>query len=150
MRGFLAGWGIRIAIIAAIAVGAFIFRDRLSGNAGDLSVGDCFDDPGSVVEVSDVQHHPCSEAHTGEVLFVGKMAGSNDAYPSQDTIFDFVSVNCLPAFESYTGQSYDGQVLDVGFFHPTEPGWKGGDRGVICYAYRLDETPMTGTIKAGQ
>jgi hypothetical protein len=150
VRGFLAGWGIRIVIIAAIAVGAFIFRDRLSGNAGDLSVGDCFDDPGNVVEVSDVQHHPCSESHTGEVIFVGKMAGSNDAYPSEDTIFDFVSTNCLSAFESYTGQSYDGQILDVGFFHPTEEGWKGGDRGVICYAYRLDNTPITGTLKGGQ
>ena len=36
MRGFLAGWGVRIAIIAVIAAGAFLLRDRLSGNAGDL------------------------------------------------------------------------------------------------------------------
>ena len=38
MRGFLAGWGVRIAIIAVIAAGAFLLRDRLSGNAGDLAV----------------------------------------------------------------------------------------------------------------
>jgi Septum formation len=145
---FLAGWGVRILIIAAIAVGAFIFRDRLSGNAGDLAVGDCFDDPGEVAEVGDVQHHPCSESHTGEVIFVGSMTGSNDAYPGEETFFDFVSSNCLPAYESFTGKAYDGEVLDIGFFRPTTKGWADGDRGMICYIYRVDEAPMTGSLKA--
>jgi len=147
----LTGWGVRILIIAIIGVGAFLLRDRLSSNAGDLTVGDCFDDPGSVTEVSDVQHHPCAEAHSGEVIYTGKMSGDNGSYPADDVILDFVTTNCLPAFASYTGQEYDGQTLDVGYFHPTPDGWSSGDRDVICYAVRIDGTSTTGSLKqAGQ
>ena len=144
------GWGIRIAIIAAIIIGGFVLRDRLSSNAGDLQVGDCFEDPGQLTEVKDVQHHPCSEAHTGEVIYVGTMTGENNAYPSDDTILTFVGTNCLPAFASYTGKEYDGQVLDVGYFHPTSEGWGKGDRGVICYAYNIDGSTTTGSVKVAQ
>lgn len=150
MQGFLKGWGIRIAIIAVIVVGGLIFRDRLSSNAGDLKVGDCFDDPGSIAEVSDVQHHPCNEPHTSEVIYVGEMTGDNASYPSDDVIFTFVSDNCLPAFASYTGKEYDGVTLDVGYFHPTTDGWSKGDRGLICYAYNLDGQPTNTSVKAAQ
>jgi Septum formation len=143
----VSSWVIRIGIVAAIVIGGFVLRDRLSSNAGELKVGDCFDDPGSVAEVSDVQHHPCSEAHTGEVIFVGDMTGDNSSYPSDDTILTFVSASCLPAFTSYTGKAYDGQVLDVGYLHPTKDGWGGGDRGVICYAYNIDGSTQTGSLK---
>ncbi|HEX5013789.1 MAG TPA: septum formation family protein [Candidatus Limnocylindrales bacterium] len=150
MQGFLTGWGIRIAIIAVIVVGGLIFRDRLSGNAGELKVGDCFDDPGAIAEVSDVQHHPCEESHTSEVFFVGEMTGENASYPTDDAIFEFVSTNCIPAFASYTGKEYDGVTLDVGYFHPTSEGWSKGDRGMICYVYPLDGQPTTGSVKAAQ
>jgi hypothetical protein len=146
----LSSWAIRIGIIAAIIIGGFVLRDRLSSNAGDLQVGDCFDDPGQVAEVKDVQHHPCSEAHTGEVIYVGSMAGENSAYPSDDTILTFVGTNCLPAFASYTGKEYDGVTLDVGYFHPTSEGWNKGDRGVICYAYNIDGSTTTGSVKVAQ
>jgi hypothetical protein len=150
VQGFLAGWGVRIAIIAVIVVAGFLFRDRLSSNAGELKVGDCFDDPGAIAEVSDVQHHPCEEGHTSEVIFVGEMSGDNATYPADDAILEFVSVNCIPAFASYTGRQYDGVTLDVGYFHPTSDGWGNGDRGVICYAYSIDGVPTTGSLKAAQ
>ena len=150
MQGFLAGWGVRIAIIAVIVVAGFLFRDRLSSNAGELKVGDCFDEPSTATEVSDVQHHPCEEPHTAEVIFVGDMSGDNNAYPSSDAVFEYVSVNCIPSFTTYTGQGLDGATLDVGYFHPTSEGWGKGDRGVICYAINLDGSPMTGSLKAAQ
>jgi hypothetical protein len=77
LRGLFSGWGIRLVVVGAIVVGGFLFRDRISGNAGDLQVGDCFDDPGTS-EISDVQHHPCTEAHTGEVIFIGNMSGTDE------------------------------------------------------------------------
>ena len=67
----MGSWGVRIAIIAIIIVGGFVLRDRLSSSAGDLKVGDCFDEPATGGEISDVQHHPCTEAHTAEVVFIG-------------------------------------------------------------------------------
>jgi Septum formation len=147
----LAGWGVRIAIIAAIAGGAFIFRDRIAGDAGDLKVGDCFDDPVGVVEVSEIQHHPCNEPHTGEVVFVGTMEGTNEEYPSDDVLRDYVGANCIPAFNAYTGLSYEtAQDLDVGTYSQTEEGWRAGDRGIICYIVRVDGGPMNQSVKAAE
>ena len=144
----VARWIGIIAVIGVIAVVGFLFRDRLSSNAGELKVGDCFDDPGSVAEVSDVQHHPCSEPHSAEVFFVGNMTGENNAYPADTAILDFVSTSCVPSFASYTGEEYTGDPIDIGYFHPTSEGWGDGDRGVICYAYNVDGSTSTGSVKA--
>jgi Septum formation len=145
----LARWIGIAAVIGVIAVVGFIFRDRLSGGAGDLQVGDCFDDPGAVAEVSDVQHHPCSEAHTGEVFLVSEMTGDNATYPTDDAFLEHVGTNCVPAFETYTGTTFDDNTaLDIGYFHPTSEGWGDGDREVICYAYNLDGSTTTGSVKA--
>ena len=144
----LARWIGIAAVIGVIAVVGFIFRDRLSSNAGELQVGDCFDDPGSVTEVSDVQHHPCSEAHSAKIFYVGAITSGNNAYPSNDAIFEFVGTNCVPAFTTYTGEEYTGDPIDIGYFHPTSEGWSDGDRGVICYAYNVDGSTSTGSVKA--
>ena len=97
---------LRIGIIAAIAGGFWIFRDQLTGNAGDLSVGDCFDVPEAQGDIKDVQHHPCSDLHSGEVIFVGDLTGQT-TYPTEDVIEDFVFNTCVPAYNSYTGARPD-------------------------------------------
>lgn len=143
------GWVIRIGIIAVIAIGAFVLRDRLSSNAGDLQVGDCFDTPANATLVSDVQHHPCSESHTSEVFFVGNMTGSNDVYPTDAELDAHTLANCLPAYKSYTGRDFEtDELMDIGRFYPTKDGWKGGDRGVTCYAIRIDGAAVTTSIKS--
>lgn len=149
VKGLLAGWGIRIVIVGAIALGAFIFRDRLSGAAGDLAVGDCFHEPAESVEISDVQHSPCNEAHTAEVIYVGDYALGGDAYPTLTQFDDAVSVQCLPAFNAYTGRDYaTDQELTIGYFYPTSEGWADGDHEIVCYAVRLDAATMTTSVKA--
>ena len=143
------GWVIRIVIVAVIAGGALIFRDRMSSNAGDLKVGDCFDDPNQASEVTDVQHHPCTESHNAEVVFLGKMPGGNNAYPSDSQFEDWVASNCVPAWSSYTGKNAESEtVLTLGFYQPTADGWKKSDRDVICFAARRDGDPMTSSVKA--
>jgi hypothetical protein len=144
--------GVRIGIIALIVVGAFVLRPFLTGNAGDLNVGDCFDVPATDQEtVEDVQHHPCDQDHGGEVVFVGDYPGSgSDPYPTDDEMFAFLTDKCVPAFSAYTGTDFTSQTTyDIGWFQPTEEGWKDDDQGVSCYAYRLDETNFKGSIKAG-
>lgn len=144
----MSGWVFRIGIIAVIAIGAFIFRDRLSSNAGELKIGDCFDDPAGVTEVSDVQHHPCTEGHTAEVIFVGSMTGDNAAYPADATIDSFVEANCLPAWTAYTGRAYETEtVLRLGYYVPSPDGWKDGDHGIVCYAAREDGAAMTTSVR---
>jgi hypothetical protein len=144
------GWGIRILIIGAVIVGGLIFRDRLSSNAADLAVGDCFDQPKTATEtIEDVQHHPCTESHTAEVFFVGSHPAASGAAPlTESGLFDFVEASCLPAFTTYTGIDLltDG-TYDIGTIYPLDADWSKGEREVTCYAYKLDGSAMTASVK---
>ena len=87
------GWIVRIAIIGVIALGGLIFRERLSGSAGDLAVGECFDVPAGDTNIGDVQHHPCSEAHTGEVFALVKNPAAKGTPPPTSPTFSSSSSN---------------------------------------------------------
>lgn len=143
------GWIVRIAIIAAVGIGAFILQDRMSSNAGDLAVGHCFDEPTTGAdEVKDVQRHPCNEAHTSEVIFVGDLPGSRDAYPSDADLSAYFESNCVTAFNAYTGRDYASDTeLDIGSFIPTEEGWREGDSEMTCYVIRIDGAAFTQSVK---
>ena len=142
------GWVIRIAIIAVIVIGGLVFRDRLSGSAGDLKVGDCFDDPPAGKTVSDVQHHPCTESHTGEVVFVGDVPADNASYPGETGFDAFAFTKCVPAFQSYTGTDLNAQeVLTMSYFFPKEDGWSKGNHTLTCYIIRADGKPVTTSFK---
>ena len=143
---------IRVGIIAAIAGGAFLLRDFLPSNAANLAVGDCFDLPATESEtVEDVQHHPCTETHGGEVVFVGNYAPEQDAYPTDDQMFAFVTDRCIAAFFDYTGLTdATAEHLDMSAFTPTVEGWDDGERKVICYAISVDGSTMTTSVKKAQ
>jgi hypothetical protein len=145
------GWIIRIAIIAAVVIGGFILRDRLSSNAGDLAVGDCFDEPTASAEtVEDVQHQPCTEAHDNEVMVVTEHpAEKGAAYPSDADIESFVDEKCVAAYQSYSGRDPSTESeIGLAWYVPTDEGWKDGTRKVICYLYRNDGTKMSAPLKA--
>jgi hypothetical protein len=146
-RGF--AWtsiAIRVGIIAAIAIGFLVFRDRLTGAAADLRVGDCFDVPGDVTEVDEVQHRPCSEAHDAEVVFVANYSGTS--YPVISGFDDYVVDNCIPAFEAYVGRSFEAATeLDLSYFFPTLEGWGDGDREITCYLVSIDESKLARSMK---
>ncbi len=142
---------LRIGIIGAIAGGAWIFRDYISGNAADLTVGDCFDAPSATSEtVEDVPHHPCTDAHTAEVFYVADYTAST-TYPDVAGFDAFTAANCPPAFQAYTGMDFYGtgeaEEYDIGLFYPLEEGWDGGDKEVTCYIVRVDGAPMTASMK---
>jgi len=146
------GIGIRLGILGAIVVGGLIARPFLTDSAGDLHVGDCFDVPsGGQETVKDVQHHPCDQEHSAEVIFVGDFGGSSgDTYPTDVEMLTFLSGSCLPAYHGYTGTDVTLQATyDIAWLQPTTDGWDGGDRSVICYLYRLDGTTFRGSLKAG-
>ncbi len=137
---------IRVAIIGAIVVGGLIFRDRLSGNAGELQVGDCFDVPTQDTNISDVQHHPCTEAHGGEVFYVGDHPAAAGTTFTESVMTDYLGTACFPAFTAYIGSTtFDG--LEIGAFYPLKKDWDSGDRGVTCYLYQVDGSTMTKSLK---
>jgi hypothetical protein len=138
-----------LIVIVAIAVGVFVLRDRMSSNATDLQVGDCFDSPTTLGQtVTDVQHHPCTETHTGEVFAVVKNpAADNAVYPDLAGRRAFVSGACAQPFMDFVGISMDATELDVRYFAPTSDGWTGGDRTFTCYVAHADDSPFTATVK---
>ena len=137
---------IRVGIVGAILLGGLLFRDRLTGNAGDLKVGDCFDVPTSTTNIKDVQHHPCTESHTGEVVFVGVHPAAKATPFSQKLLLDFAGSKCVPAFQAYTGTSAV-DVLELGAFYPVQKDWDSGDRGITCYLYRVDGSALSKSLK---
>jgi flagellar basal body-associated protein FliL len=138
-------------VILAIVVGAVIVNALGPKAVGDLKVGDCFDVPTLASEddtVDSVQHHPCTESHTGEVIFVGDYTGATDTYPAVSDFDTFVGNTCKPVFQAYVGTDLDSSPdLSIGYFYPLEDGWSNGDRSVTCYAVRDDNGPMTTSVK---
>jgi hypothetical protein len=147
------GLGVRLLIIAAIAGGGFILRDRLSGAASDLQVGDCFTATAETT-VSDVQHNPCTEAHNAEVFFVGDYPGSGGALPTISAFESFVDNSCVPALLTYIGGEAGLAAnpalatLELGYYHPIEDGWSKGDREIICFVE--SSGTLTSSVKATQ
>jgi hypothetical protein len=139
---------VTVVIIGALLVGGFLFRDRISGSAGDIQVGDCFMLPAASESqsesqvVEEVDHRPCTEAHDAEAFFVGDLEGAADAtFPEASLVEDFVDAQCVPAFQAYTGSEFFSQApLDAGYFSPTAESWRLADRAVMCYL-----TPVSGT-----
>lgn len=141
---------IMLVIVVAVVGGFVLFRDRLSGSADALNVGDCFDVPSGETTVSDVQRHPCNEPHTAEVVGQGdfQTTGGDTSYPGLTAFREFAGELCVTSFETYTGRNADTEEeFTLGWFYPIEQGWTSGDREVTCYATRLDETPFTGSLK---
>jgi hypothetical protein len=138
---------VRVLLIGAVLLGAFLFRDRISGNAGDLQVGDCFDVPALDTDISDVQHHPCTEPHTGEVVYIGNHPAAKGTPFAESLLVEFAGTSCLPAFDAYVG-SNGADGLDIGAFYPVVKDWESGDREITCYLYRVDGTSMSTSLKA--
>ena len=141
--------------IGVFALVGFVFRDFLSGNVGDLKIGDCFDAPSLTTKdaiVKDVQHHPCSDLHGGEVFFIGDIAGAaSNAYPADEAFTSFVRDQCLPAYRGYTGREFDtDETYDFQWLTPTAAGWAKGDRAINCFVLRVDGQPFKGSVKASR
>jgi hypothetical protein len=136
--------GILIAI--AVAVGGFFLRDITPGSVLELKVGDCFDLPTSAVEVvEEVQHHPCKESHTAELVGLVDYPSNDGApYPSETSLDNYATSQCVAAFKAYAKRdAYTDTLLTVGWLIPTPDGWKDGDHGISCHLMRIDEGPMT-------
>jgi hypothetical protein len=138
---------VSVAIIAVIAGGWLLFRDRLSGSAEDVRVGDCFDVP-TEETVKSLQHQPCTEAHDGEAYVIG--TSDADSYPVVFGFDDWVEANCLgSAFETYVGEPVEARPdIAIAYFSPTREGWESGDREITCYLTPADGQRITSSYQA--
>jgi hypothetical protein len=91
-------------------------------------------------------------AHDAEVFaLVDHPAESGAAYPGNDTVADWAIQACYEVFEPYVGRSYeDAHELDYTFFTPTELGWrKYDDRAIQCLIFKVDESTLVSSVRAG-
>jgi hypothetical protein len=130
-------------IVAFLAIVLFAVRNNVE--AADLKVGDCFDIPTGAT-VKTVEHHPCNESHSAEVILVSEYTGTT--YPISLSLDSFVETACVPAFKAYVGKEIDSDAdHSIGYFYPTRDGWSSGDRTITCYVARTDEGKMTESVK---
>lgn len=137
-----------LLIIGVISVIGFVFRDRLSSAASELQVGDCFDVPAEET-IEDVQHQPCTDPHTGEVILVADFTGA-ELYPTDAELEAWVRRECVDrAFPAFVGDSFDAREdIDLGFFYPREEGWSRGDREMVCYVSPVGGGPVSASYRA--
>jgi hypothetical protein len=150
MASNIRGIILTVVLVGVIGVVGLIFRDRLSANASELQVGDCFHVPAGE-SISDVQHAPCTEGHDGEVFAIQDYA-SNTAYPTVSEFDLWVKSECVDkAFPAYIGASFESRTdLDIGYFYPLEENWTSGDRQMICYVTPVAGGTVTKSYRVGQ
>jgi Septum formation len=142
---------ITIVIIGVIAVFLIVAVYFALGrkDVKELAVGDCFNEPTNISEVSDVEHHACTEPHDNEVVAVlTDTTPAGQPFPGDSYFRTQLGERCGPAVTAYIGTDVMVQnVLDFGVFFPNEDGWGRGDRGLTCYVYRVDRAKLTSSVK---
>lgn len=133
--------------VIALIVAVLAFFISQNQSAGDLAVGQCFDEPSRDTEISTVVKHACTEAHDAEVFHVVEYTGG-DAYPISLSIDSFIDDTCVPAFGPYVGEAFDASAdYELGYFYPDRDGWESGDRTFTCYVSRIDGAKLTQSVK---
>jgi hypothetical protein len=141
-RGFRVGWLRWVIAAGFVAFLLFQFLDP-STSVDNLSVGDCFDDPGGN-EIGSVDLITCTEPHEYEIYALVQLTGNAGVFPGDDSLFDELADVCFNRFASYVGQDYAASVYDFSGLTPLEESWENGDHEGICLVHRFDES---GVIK---
>jgi len=145
-------WGIYLVIgLGFIVYDAVTKADRDNSgaivgegsvNAFQVRVGDCFNDSGSLEEISSLPGVPCSEPHDNETFAVIDLTVAT--YPEGDAMAELAQGSCIERFESFVGTDYESSALDVLAMFPTPESWKQDDREVICAVYKVDSSKLVG------
>lgn len=145
----IVGIGFIVVVLVGAAIIGLVFRDQLTGAATELRVGDCFDQPADMEEVTDVQHRPCTEPHDAEVFVVRDYEGASD-YPTMVAFENWVDDQCTgDAFAEYVGAAYDSREdVGAGYFYPLEDGWRQGDHEMVCYLVPTDGGRVSTSYRA--
>jgi hypothetical protein len=118
--------------------------------AGDLVVGDCFQQPADppddeVVEFDEVEVVRCDLGHDNEAFHAFVL--EDEGLPDAREIDRRIDERCIPAFEAFVGTSYMSSELDLFGLWPTEDTWADGDREVMCVLYAMDLSKLEGSAE---
>jgi hypothetical protein len=138
-----------LALLAAVAGACNDAKRDAEGqvqSSGDVSVydlrpGDCFDggprpQPGERI-VNVVTGVPCDQSHDNEVFAVFDHPSPDDAlFPGEKEMTKVAEDGCVERFPGYVGRPYADSDLQVAVIAPGAQSWDGGDRAIVCIAYR--------------
>jgi len=130
--------------IALLVVVIGLVASACSASVLKLSIGTCFDDPESFESVEDVPIVDCGTPHDNEVFANVDLTGDN--YPGNEAVQNRALQVCETNFSAYVAIEYSSSIYDIGYLNPTSESWSAGDREVICFAYALDLSKITGSI----
>jgi len=111
--------------LALVLVACGPDEDAVAG----LAVGDCFDEPATASDLSQVPVVPCEEPHRYEV--VGSVLVPDTAQPGTD-LEPVALAACSDSFDRYIGLPPEESELRPAVLTPTEDGWDDGDREALC------------------
>lgn len=131
--------------LITLLIALILFASACEGNVFSLTVGDCFNDPDTLSEVSDVEMVECSEPHDNEVYATYDIAGSD--FPGQDAVQADAAEGCVDRFEAYVGRDFMSSSLNVSALTPTDQSWGQGDREVVCFLFDLNFSQLTTSAK---
>ena len=139
-------------VLGGLLLVVFLGQCFGSGTTLDsLKVGECFEDPGIGVEVSNVETIDCNELHDFELYATFELGSSDRFFPGQDALFTELETECVNRFPAYVGRDYFTSAYDFVSFAPIEEGWKDGDRTSMCAVYEFDSAfnviQSTGTAR---
>lgn len=117
------------------------------GAVSALRVGQCLHQPDASTAIEEVEVVPCDDPHDFEVFALVELP--DGAYPGAAGTSDAAGPACTDRFAAYVGVEPSGSVLATGFLVPSEDGWEGGDRQVVCLLYAPDER-LQGSMRATQ
>lgn len=102
-----------------------------------LGIGECFQDPGIGIEVSEVETVDCNELHDFELYATVALGPSDRVFPGTETLFTELESECVARFTSYVGNDYLTSAYDFVAFTPVAEGWRDGDRTGMCAIYEF-------------
>lgn len=120
--------------------------DGGSVDAFSVKVGDCFNDSGSMEEISSLPGVPCAEPHDNEAFAAFDVTLSS--YPeNEDAMWDLAYQSCMDRFEGFVGKDYESSSLDVFTMYPSTESWQQNDREVICAVFDMDANKLVGSVE---
>lgn len=115
-------------------------------SAFSLKVGDCYNDPSSSGQISDVPVVPCGDEHQNEVVAIMMM--DDGEWPGADAVSETADQMCFEKFEEFIGAPYETSDIDFFSIMPSEGSWKElNDRELVCSVYDTTAETVTGSLK---
>ena len=111
----------------------------------DIQLGDCYNFPsGATGEVETLTAVPCDEPHEAEAFHESEIEG--DEFPGAAEVEKEAETECVTAFDSFVGLSYEESTLDFTYLTPTQETWDQlDDRLISCLVTDPATSEVTGS-----